>query len=123
MDSKDRDQLELLPAVEAHWEPVTPELIRSIRRQPTLLGAWNLAQNMAALEDKQVYSPLGIDASHWTKIRRGLASPPADERFVHYMDIVRSEAPLIWLVEARGYEGTGRDAPVATAAQQRSYGA
>lgn len=63
-----------------------------------------MAQNLAALEDKQVYGELDMDASHWTKIRKGLASPPADERFVRYFDVVRNEIPLIWLVEARGYD-------------------
>lgn len=105
MDSKDRRQLELLPARnEPHVVEVTPELIRSIRLQPTLLRAWNLAQNLAVLEDKQVYLELEIDGSHWTKIRKGLASPPADERFVRYLDVIRNEIPLIWLVEARGYD-------------------
>lgn len=106
MDSKDRHQLELLPGAEPHVEPVTPEIINSIRRRSTLLGAWNYAQNFAALEDKQCYQPLGIDSSHWTKIGKGTASPPADERFVRYMDVVRNEFPLIWLVEARGYDWT-----------------
>lgn len=105
MDSRERNQLELLPPrINPYVAEVTPELIRSICRQPTLLGAWNLAQNLAALEDKQVYDVLGMDASHWTKIRKGLASPPADERFVRYFDVVRNEIPLIWLVEARGYD-------------------
>jgi hypothetical protein len=104
MDSKDRHQLELLPSAEPHVEPVTPELIRSIRRRTTFLAAWNFAQDFAALEDKQCYQPLGIDSSHWTKIRRGLASPPADERFGRYMDVVRNEIPLVWLVESRGYD-------------------
>ena len=107
MTSKDRSQLELLPPrLDPHVVEVTAELIRSIRKQPTLLGAWCLAQDLAALEDKEVYSELDMDASHWTKIRRGRASPPADERFVRYFDAVQNEIPLIWLVEARGYDWT-----------------
>lgn len=104
MDSKLKTQLELLPSAEPHVEPVTPELIRSIQRRPTLLAAWNFAQDFAALEDKQCYSPLGIDASHWSKIRSGKASPPADERFTRYFDVVSNEIPLVWLVESRGYD-------------------
>jgi len=107
MDSKTRQQLELLPEGEfPHIEPVTPELIRSIRRRTTLLAAWNFAQDFAGLEDKQCYGPLGIDASHWSKIRKGLASPPADKRFTDYLDVVRNEIPLIWLCESRGYDWT-----------------
>lgn len=104
MDSEQRHQMELLPTKEPHVEPVTPDLIRSIKRRTTFLAAWNFAQDFAALEDKQCYSPLGIDSSHWTKIRKGLASPPADARFVRYMDVVRNEIPLVWLVESRGYD-------------------
>lgn len=105
MDSKDRHQLELLPQrAEPHREEMTPEMIRSIRRRPTFLAAWNYAQDFAALEDKQVYVDLGIDASHYSKIRSGKASPPADERFDRYLDLVRNEIPLIWWVEKRGYD-------------------
>ena len=104
MDSENRHQLELLQTSEPHVEPVTPEVINSIRRRSTFLAAWNYAQDFAALEDKQCYQPLGIDSSHWTKIRKGNASPPADARFGRYMDVVRNEIPLIWLVESRGYD-------------------
>jgi hypothetical protein len=105
MNSEDRNQLELVPPPAGpHEESVTPELIRIIRRKPTLLSAWNFAQDFAELEDKQVYEPLQIDSSHWTKIGKGSASPPADERFVRYFDIVKNEIPLIWLAEKRGYD-------------------
>lgn len=104
MDSNDRQQFELLPKSEPYIQPITPEIVQSIRRRPTLLAAWNYAQDFACLEDKQVYMELGIDASHWSKIRKGHASPPADERFVRYLDVVRNEIPLVWLVESRGYD-------------------
>lgn len=105
MTSQDRSQLELLPQrCEPHSEEVTPELIRSIRRRPTFLGAWNFAQDFSGLEDKQVYVDLGIDASRYSKIRSGKASPPADERFDRYLDLVRNEIPLIWWIEKRGYD-------------------
>ena len=106
MDSEKRKQLELLPGADPHVEAVTPELIRSVKKRATFLGAWNFAQDFAALEDKQCYQPLGIDQSHWNKIRKGNASPPADERFARYFDVVRNEIPLIWLVESRGYDFT-----------------
>jgi hypothetical protein len=104
MTSEVRKQLELLPAAHAHAEPVTPELIRSIRKRPTFLAAWNFAADFSALEDKQVYGPLGIDSSHWSKIRAGRGYPPADERFVRFFDVVQNEIPLVWLVESRGYD-------------------
>lgn len=107
MESNVRKQLELLPGGEAqepHIEPITPELVRSIRKRQTFLGAWNYAQDFAALQDKQVYGKLRIDASQWSKIRSGTASPPGDERFTRYFDVVKNEFPLVWLVEARGYD-------------------
>lgn len=107
MTSKDRNQLELLPSgQQPHVEPITPELIRSIKRRPTFLAAWNFAQDFAALEDKQVYVSLGIDASHYSKIRSGRGFPPADERFTRYFDVVHNEIPLVWLAESRGYDWT-----------------
>lgn len=109
MNSEDRHQFELgLPSDgkprQPHVEPVTPTLIGIIRRKPTFLSAWNFAQDFAELEDKEVYDPLQIDSSHWTKIGKGSASPPGDERFVRYFDVVQNEIPLIWLAEKRGYD-------------------
>ena len=104
MTSEARKQLDLLPAAQAHSEPITPELIRSIRKRPTFLAAWNFAADFSALEDKQIYQPLGIDSSHWSKIRAGRGYPPADERFGRFLDIVQNEIPLVWLVESRGYD-------------------
>jgi hypothetical protein len=109
MDSEGRHQFELLPADVSdvpHVEPITSALIAQIRRRRTLLAAWNYGQDFACLEDKQCYDPLGIDSSHWSKIRKGNASPPADGRFLQYFDVVQNEFPLIWLAEARGYDWT-----------------
>lgn len=109
MDSKDRNQLDLinsavLPSEQPNIEPVTPSLIARINRLPTFLHAWNYAQQISCLEDKTVYTKLQIDASHWTKIGKGNASPPADERFIQYLDVVQNEIPLIWWAEKRGYD-------------------
>jgi hypothetical protein len=104
MDSKDRQQLELLPQRQApHVESITPELIRIIRRRKGFVDAWNFAQEFAALDNKQVYGPLGIDASHVTKIRNESASPPG-YAFNPYLDVVGNEIPLIWWIESRGYD-------------------
>lgn len=107
MDSKNRKQLELLTGRnEPHVEEVTPQFIRLIRNKPTFLSAWNFAAQVSELEDKQIYGAMGIDASHWTKITKGTASPPADERFDQFLDIVQNEIPLIWWIERRGYDFT-----------------
>lgn len=104
MTSKDRKQLELLPSAVAHTEPVTEELVSRVRRLPTFLHAWNYAQSLSMLEDKTVYTACQIDGSQWTKITKGRASPPGDERFTRFFDVVQNEIPLIWLAEARGYD-------------------
>ena len=107
MDSKSRKQLELLTGRdEPHVEEVTPQLIRLIKNKPTFLSAWNFAAQFSELEAKQIYGALSIDASHWTKIEKGTASPPGDERFVQFFDVVKNDFPLIWLAERRGYDFT-----------------
>lgn len=107
MTSKVRNQLELLPSQQAHIEEVTPDLIARVKRRPTLLHSWNYAQEISCLDDKTVCDELGMDGSHWTKIKNGRASPPADERFTRYMkNVVRNEIPIIWLVEDAGYDFT-----------------
>lgn len=104
MTSKARHQLELLPSQQAHEEKVTPDLIARVKRRTTLLDAWKYAQEISCLDDKTIYEQLKIDGSHWTKIKNGRASPPADERFTRYMEVVRNHIPAIWLVEALGYD-------------------
>jgi hypothetical protein len=107
MDSKNRKQLELLVGrAQPHIEEVTPQLIRLIKNKPTFLSAWNFAAQLSELEPKQIYGPLQIDPSHWTKITNGAASPPADERFVQFMDVVGNDIPLIWIAEKRGWDWT-----------------
>lgn len=104
MTSISGNQLELLPSAQPHVEEMTPELVQSIKRRPTFLAAWNFAVDFSALEDKQVYGQLDIDASHWSKIRAGRAFPPADDRFNRFLDVVHNEIPLVWWAEKRGYD-------------------
>lgn len=78
-----------------------------IRRQPSLLCAVKLCISMGGLSaDKEVYVPLGIDAGHWTRITRGEAHFPID-KLVDLMDLCGNEAPLLWLLDARGYQIDG----------------
>jgi hypothetical protein len=75
-----------------------------IRKQPTLLSAVKLCISMGGLEaDKEVYVPLGIDPGHWTRIMRGEAHFPID-RLPDLMDLCGNEAPLMWLLDNRGYD-------------------
>jgi hypothetical protein len=96
-------QIPLLPKPKPHIEDVS---ISTIKRRPTLLRAFHLAQEVSGLEDKEIYGELDIDPSHWTRIKNGTASLPSDERFVRFFDVVHNEVPLIWLAESRGYDWT-----------------
>lgn len=104
--SKNYNQLDLLTTT-SRSKPLGDEVpLTVIRKRQTLIRAINLAQEVSGLEDKQVYGPLDLDASHWSRIKNGTASMPGDERFVHFMDVVNNEIPLIWLAESRGYDWT-----------------
>jgi hypothetical protein len=99
--SKQLQQMDLLPKS----LPSPPDVsVSTIVRRPTLLRAIHLAAEVSGLEDKEIYGPLDIDASHWTRIKSGAAHFPADERFLNYMDVVNNEIPLIWIAEKRGYD-------------------
>lgn len=74
-----------------------------IHRQKSLLSAIALCAQAAGLQDKELYMPLCIDASHWSRIIRGDAHFPL-ERLGPLMDLCGNEAPLEWLAFSRGYE-------------------
>lgn len=95
----DDRQIPLRLARTAH--AVDPSIVLA---QASLLGAIKLCISLAGFEaDKQVYSALEIDAGHWTRIVRGEAHFPID-KLSALMDLCGNESPLIWLVNARGYD-------------------
>ena len=49
-----------------------------IRRQKTAAAAFALACQSSALEDKEVYGGLGIDAGYFSRIKKGEATLQAD---------------------------------------------
>jgi hypothetical protein len=99
--SKDRKALDRqLPLVEkAEPVEVDPALVH---RQKSMAGAIALCVQVAGLSEKEVYLPLGIDASHWTRITKGDAHFPLD-RLGPLMDLCGNEAPLMWLAHHRGF--------------------
>ena len=78
--------------------------VEAIRRRPTLSRAICLSLEVSNLEDKEIYGELDLDASAFTRIKKGTAWLPQDERFNRFMDVVHNEIPLIWLAESRGYD-------------------
>lgn len=92
------EQLSLVPMREID--------LRLIRQQPSMLSAIKLCISMGGFEaDKEVYRSLGIDAGHWSRIHRGEAHFPID-KLTALMDLCSNEAPLLWLVDSRGYDLT-----------------
>ncbi len=77
-----------------------------IEAQPSLLAAIKLCITLGGLAaDKEVYMPLAIDAGHWSRILRGEAHFPVD-KLPALMDLCGNEAPMLWLLRARGYDAT-----------------
>lgn len=79
-------------------EPVAIEVIQA---QRSFSGALCLAVNISGLEEKEVYIPLKIDASHWTRIMKGDANFPVD-KLNDLCDLLGNEVPLIWWARSRG---------------------
>jgi hypothetical protein len=103
--SKNLSQLDLLEKQRPQPAVVDPlSMLSTITRRPTLLRAMHLAVEVSGLEDKQVYDAIGIDASHWTRIKNGTASMPLDETFLNFLNVVANEIPLVWLAEKCGYD-------------------
>lgn len=103
--SKNLNQLDLLEKPRPQTAVIDHvSMLDTIKRRPTLLRAINLAVEVSGLEDKQIYSPLGIDTSHWTRIKNGTAYFPLDETFTKFLSTVGNEIPLVWLAEACGYD-------------------
>lgn len=94
------DHPELPLARKPDYTDVPAELVL---RQSTLSGAIALCVQVSGLEEKEVYLSLGIDAGHWTRIMKGDAHFPVN-KLGDLMDLCGNEAPLSWLVYARGYD-------------------
>lgn len=69
--------------------------------QRNFSGAISLAVAASGLDDKEVYIPLGIDPSHWTKIKKGEAHFPVD-KLNDFCDLVGNEIVLQWWAHSRG---------------------
>lgn len=83
-------------------KPMLDVPLDSIMARKTLLGAINLCIDLSGLEDKECYLPLGIDAGHFSNLRKGKGHFPPD-KVNDLMDLCRNEVPLIWLAHVRGY--------------------
>lgn len=73
-----------------------------LKKRKSFLGAINLCIDLSGHEDKELYMSLGIDAGHWSNLRKGKGHFPPD-KINELMDLCCNEAPLMWLAESRGY--------------------
>lgn len=71
-----------------------------ITRVRSFTGAIALTVQLAGLDEKEVYIPLGIDAGHWTRITNGQAHFPVN-KLNDLCDLCGNEAVLIWWAWSR----------------------
>lgn len=74
----------------------------SVMKQKTLLGAINLCITESGIEDKSIYLTLGIDAGHFSNLRKGIGHFPTN-KLNDLCDLCGNEAPLQWWANTRGY--------------------
>lgn len=94
-------QIDLLPKPKP--EPVDLPIELIIRR-PTFISAAHLAMDASGLEDKQISGQLDLDAGAFSRIRKGTAWLPQDERFTRFFDVVHNHVLFFWLGEKLGYD-------------------
>ena len=79
---------------------VTPQ---EIARETTLGGAIGLCAKAAGLEPKQIQATLKTDKaqfSRWASGDEGVVWP----KFTALMDACGNDAPLLWMLQQRGYD-------------------
>lgn len=79
---------------------VTPQ---ELAREATLGGAIGLCAKAAGLEPKQVQDKLKTDKAQWSRWESG-AEGVVWPKFVALMDLCGNDAPLLWMLHARGYD-------------------
>jgi hypothetical protein len=77
--------------------------IDAVIAQPTLNAALVFCVQASGLDRKHIYGALGIDAATWSRIESGQANFPLN-KLKTVMDICGNEAPLMWLLDACGYD-------------------
>jgi hypothetical protein len=81
---------------------------QEIAREKTLGGAIGLCAKAAGYEPKEVMDAIRVDGkaldkaqwSRWESGQEGIVWP----KFVALMDFCGNDAPLLWMLQARGYD-------------------
>ena len=79
-------------------QPVAEEVIHACK---TFLDALNLQVNVSGLDEKEIYIPLGILASHWSRMRKGEVHFPLN-KLDELSDLCGNEITLTWWAWRRG---------------------
>lgn len=70
--------------------------IEAVRAQRTRAAAFTLACTASGLDDKEIYLSCGIDAGHFSRIKKGEAEFPAD-KISKFCDTVRNTIYPEWI--------------------------
>lgn len=74
-----------------------------VSRETSLGGSIALCARAAGLEPKQVQSDLKMDKAQWSRWESG-AEGIVWPKFIALMDLCGNDAPLLWMLHARGYD-------------------
>ena len=98
-----RDDSSLLLPLTAYVTPIDHNLVI---RQPTMTKALQLCQTLSGKDDAQFYGSGGIvkDQAQWSRIMGPSSHNFPHEKLNFFMDIAGNEAPLMWLLQSRGYD-------------------
>ena len=98
-----RDDSSLLLPLTAHVQPVDHALVM---RQSSMTKALHLCQTLSGKDDAQFYGSGGIvkDQAQWSRIMGPSSHNFPHEKLNMFMDIAGNEAPLMWMLQSRGYD-------------------
>ena len=101
MKRDDVSQFEL--SIRPSMQAVDPALIA---KQASMTKALHLCQTLSGLDDAQFYGPSGIvkDQAQWSRVMGTSAHNFPHDKLNLFMDIAGNEAPLMWLLQSRGYD-------------------
>ncbi len=74
-----------------------------VARESSLGGAIGLCAKVAGLEPKQVLAELRLDKAQWSRWESG-AEGVVWPKLRALMDLCGNDAPLLWMVHAKGYD-------------------
>ena len=74
-----------------------------VARKPTMGSAIALCAELAGLEPKQIQGKLGMDKGQWSRWESG-SEGVIWPKLSALMDACGNDAPLLWMLHARGYD-------------------